>query len=114
MESDNPHTNGQKSRLHPAAGRGYGGLGLDVRSGAGRDLRLRRPRVPCATLCSREPRSLPDTALRVTRRTLLVGGGVGLVLAVGYLFQTLGLLYTTPTNSGLITGLFVVFAPVAD
>jgi drug/metabolite transporter (DMT)-like permease len=50
----------------------------------------------------------------VTRRTLLVGGGIGLVLAMGYLFQTLGLLYTTPTNSGLITGLFVVFAPVAD
>jgi drug/metabolite transporter (DMT)-like permease len=28
--------------------------------------------------------------------------------------QTLGLLFTTPTNSGLITGLFVVFAPLAD
>src|ERR671910_741414 len=50
----------------------------------------------------------------MTRRTLLVGAGIGLVLAMGYLFQTLGLLYTTPTNSGLITGLFVVFAPVAD
>src|SRR5919112_1640665 len=50
----------------------------------------------------------------VTRRELLVGGGIGLVLAMGYLFQTLGLLYTTPTNSGLITGLFVVFAPLAD
>jgi drug/metabolite transporter (DMT)-like permease len=50
----------------------------------------------------------------VTRRTLLVGGGIGLVLAMGYLFQTLGLLYTTPTNSGLITGLFVIFAPLAD
>jgi drug/metabolite transporter (DMT)-like permease len=50
----------------------------------------------------------------VTRRTLLVGGGIGVVLAAGYLFQTLGLLYTTPTNSGLITGLFVVFAPLAD
>ena len=46
-------------------------------------------------------------------KTLLVGGGIGLVLAAGYLFQTLGLLYTTPTNSGLITGLFVVFAPLA-
>jgi drug/metabolite transporter (DMT)-like permease len=34
------------------------------------------------------------------------------VYAAGYLFQTLGLLYTTPTNSGLITGLFVVFAPL--
>jgi drug/metabolite transporter (DMT)-like permease len=50
----------------------------------------------------------------VTRRTLIVGSGIGLVLAAGYLFQTLGLLYTTPTNSGLITGLFVVFAPLAD
>jgi drug/metabolite transporter (DMT)-like permease len=49
---------------------------------------------------------------RITRRTLLVGAGIGLVLAVAYLFQTLGLLYTTPTNSGLITGLFVVFAPL--
>ena len=48
----------------------------------------------------------------MTRRTLLVGSGIGLVLAMGYLFQTLGLLYTTPTNSGLITGLFVVFAPL--
>ena len=50
----------------------------------------------------------------VTRRTLIVGAGIGVVLAAGYLFQTLGLLYTTPTNSGLITGLFVVFAPLAD
>ncbi len=50
----------------------------------------------------------------LTRRTLIVGSGIGLVLAAGYLFQTLGLLYTTPTNSGLITGLFVVFAPLAD
>ena len=49
---------------------------------------------------------------RMTRRTLLVGAGIGLVLAAAYLFQTLGLLYTTPTNSGLITGLFVVFAPL--
>ena len=49
---------------------------------------------------------------RMTLRTLLVGAGIGLTLAAGYLFQTLGLLYTTPTNSGLITGLFVVFAPL--
>ena len=49
---------------------------------------------------------------KLTRRTLLVGASIGLVLAAGYLFQTLGLLYTTPTNSGLITGLFVVFAPL--
>jgi drug/metabolite transporter (DMT)-like permease len=48
------------------------------------------------------------------RRSLLVGGGIGLVLALGYLFQTWGLKFTTPTNSGLITGLFVIFAPVVD
>ncbi len=56
----------------------------------------------------------PIYAARLTRRSLIVGGGIGIVLAAGYLFQTLGLLYTTPTNSGLITGLFVVFAPLAD
>jgi drug/metabolite transporter (DMT)-like permease len=56
--------------------------------------------------------ALAPLLLRMTRRTLFVGSGIGLVLAIGYLFQTLGLLYTTPTNSGLITGLFVVFAPL--
>lgn len=56
----------------------------------------------------------PFAVSKLTRRTLAVGGGIGVVLAAGYLFQTLGLLFTTPTNSGLITGLFVVFAPLAD
>ncbi|MGH3144311.1 MAG: DMT family transporter [Rubrobacter sp.] len=56
----------------------------------------------------------PVYAARLTRRSLVVGGGIGVVLAAGYLFQTTGLLFTTPTNSGLITGLFVVFAPLAD
>jgi drug/metabolite transporter (DMT)-like permease len=56
----------------------------------------------------------PFQVPKLTWRTLFVGGGIGTVLAAGYLFQTMGLLYTTPTNSGLITGLFVVFAPLAD
>ena len=56
----------------------------------------------------------PIYAAKLTRRSLIVGGGIGVVLAAGYLFQTTGLLFTTPTNSGLITGLFVVFAPLAD
>lgn len=56
--------------------------------------------------------ALSPAALKMKRRTFFVGAGIGLVLAAGYLFQTLGLLYTTPTNSGLITGLFVVFAPL--
>jgi drug/metabolite transporter (DMT)-like permease len=56
----------------------------------------------------------PYAAYKVTSRTLVVGAGMGLVLALGYLLQTMGLLFTTPTNSGLITGLFVVFAPLID
>jgi drug/metabolite transporter (DMT)-like permease len=50
---------------------------------------------------------------RATRRTLLTGGGIGVAMAAGYLLQTFGLQYTTPTHSGLITGLFVVFAPIS-
>lgn len=48
------------------------------------------------------------------RETICVGGGIGFALAVGYYLQTLGLRYTTPTNSVLITGLFVVFTPLAE
>ncbi len=48
------------------------------------------------------------------RRTLRIGLAIGAVLAAGYLFQTWGLRFTTATNSGLITGLFVVLAPIAD
>lgn len=51
---------------------------------------------------------------RVTRQSIVVGGIVGVVLAAGYLFQTFGLRHTTATNSGLITSLFVVFAPLAN
>jgi drug/metabolite transporter (DMT)-like permease len=48
------------------------------------------------------------------RASLVAGSGIGVLLAVGYLFQTWGLRHTTPTNSGLITGLFVIVAPIAD
>ena len=51
----------------------------------------------------------PLYATRLTRKSLLVGGAIGVVLAAAYLFQTLGLLSTTPTNSGMITGLFVYY-----
>ena len=56
----------------------------------------------------------PFSVPKVTLKTLTVGAGIGLVLGLGYLLQTTGLLFTNPTNSGLITGLFVVFAPLAD
>ena len=49
-----------------------------------------------------------------TRRELLVGAAVGAVLAGSYLAQTVGLTMTSPANSGLITGLFIVFTPLID
>ena len=49
-----------------------------------------------------------------TRRELWVGVVAGAVLAAGYLTQTVGLTITSPGNSGLITGLFVVFTPLID
>jgi drug/metabolite transporter (DMT)-like permease len=56
----------------------------------------------------------PLSARRLTRRTLRTGLAIGLVLALGYFFQTLGLRYTTPTNSGVVTGLFIIFVPFFD
>lgn len=53
-------------------------------------------------------RALPD------RGSLKVGGPIGLVLALGYLFQTLGLQTTSPGSAGLLTGLFVVFTPLLE
>jgi drug/metabolite transporter (DMT)-like permease len=52
----------------------------------------------------------PWAAGRLTRRSVLLGGWIGLVLAAAYLFQTFGVHYTTATNCGLITGLFVILA----
>lgn len=37
---------------------------------------------------------------------------LGIFVWVIYLFQTLGLQYTTASNSGFITGLFIVFVPI--
>jgi len=53
-------------------------------------------------------------ARRATRRTWFCGGLIGVVLAAGYLAQTFGLVLTTPSNAGLITGLFVVLVPLIN
>jgi drug/metabolite transporter (DMT)-like permease len=53
----------------------------------------------------------PWAVPRVSRKTLRIGLPLGVVLAAGYLLQTFGLENTTPTNCGLITGLFVFFGP---
>ncbi len=43
---------------------------------------------------------------------IAAGALVGLCLATGYQFQTVGLVYTTPSKSAFITGLVVVFVPL--
>jgi drug/metabolite transporter (DMT)-like permease len=50
---------------------------------------------------------------RINAGTLKMGLAIGVVLAVAFYLQTMGLKYTTSTKCGLITGLFVVFAPLA-
>jgi drug/metabolite transporter (DMT)-like permease len=50
----------------------------------------------------------------LNRRSILVGAGIGIALAGGYYCQTLGLRYTTVTNSGFITSLFVVTMPIIN
>jgi drug/metabolite transporter (DMT)-like permease len=47
------------------------------------------------------------------RRGWLAGAGLGLLLAAGYALQTAGLERTTVSNAGFITGLYVVFTPLA-
>ena len=50
---------------------------------------------------------------RTIRRTQLLSGAlVGLCLAAGYQFQTIGLVRTTPSKSAFITGLVVVLVPL--
>jgi drug/metabolite transporter (DMT)-like permease len=46
------------------------------------------------------------------KKSFLAGLGIGIPLAMGYLLQTWGLKYTTPTNSGLITSFLVIAAPL--
>ncbi|HZK24868.1 MAG TPA: DMT family transporter [Oscillospiraceae bacterium] len=48
----------------------------------------------------------------VTKATVKAGTVLGIFLFLGYSFQTLGLLYTTASNAGFITGLSVVFVPL--
>src|SRR5271165_483828 len=43
---------------------------------------------------------------------LISGAIVGLCLATEYQFQTIGLVYTTPSKSAFITGLVVVLVPL--
>jgi len=55
---------------------------------------------------------LHRTLRRIDRHSLMRGSVVGIALFLGYLFQTWGLVYTTATKSGLLTGLSVVIVPI--
>lgn len=50
--------------------------------------------------------------IKIRRSTLGAGALLGLFLFIGYIFQTLGLQYTTSSNAGFITGVSVVLVPI--
>ncbi|MEM0160157.1 MAG: DMT family transporter [Thermoplasmata archaeon] len=50
--------------------------------------------------------------IKVSKETVMFGLIIGIALFFGYYFQTVGLLYTTASHSGLITGLYVIIAPI--
>jgi len=62
--------------------------------------------VTLAPLARRPLRALP-------RGGWAAAAGLGLLLAAGYALQTAGLERTTVSNAGFITGLYVVFTPLA-
>jgi len=48
---------------------------------------------------------------QVDRRTIFPGSVLGFFLFAGYLFQTWGLVYTTPSKSAFLTGFSVILVP---
>jgi len=61
--------------------------------------------VGASVLTVRDWRALAD------RRLLLAGLGLGVLLFLGFITQTAGLQYTTPSRSGFLTGLSVLLVP---
>ena len=49
---------------------------------------------------------------RLSRTGWRHGALLGVALFIGYAFQTIGLQYTTSSNAGFVTGMFVVFTPL--
>lgn len=54
------------------------------------------------------------SALKVDKRTLLYSLATGTSLFLAYAFQTLGLMYTSASKSGFITGFSVILVPVFE
>jgi drug/metabolite transporter (DMT)-like permease len=53
-----------------------------------------------------------DEITRLSREGWRAGALMGVFLTAGYIFQTLGLERTSSSNTGFITGLFVVLTPI--
>lgn len=54
----------------------------------------------------------PRALRRMEKDELLAGAALGFFMFCGYVFQTAGLLYTTPAKSGFVTGSSVVLVPL--
>nr|WP_298173807.1 DMT family transporter [uncultured Pseudomonas sp.] len=59
-----------------------------------------------------EQRGSVEAPPPLNRHLLLGGGLMGLALALGINLQQVGLLFTSVTNSGFITGLYVIMVPL--
>ena len=55
-----------------------------------------------------KPKSLTGLSRKFVKRAVLIG----LLLCSGFIFQTFGLTQTTVSNTGFITGLYLVFTPL--
>jgi len=54
----------------------------------------------------------PQSFRHITPSFLLRGVSAGLLLGLGYIFQTFGLTLTTVAKTGFITGLYAIFVPL--
>ncbi len=50
--------------------------------------------------------------IKIRRSTIGAGSLIGFFLFIGYVFQTVGLKYTTSSNAGFVTGVSVVLVPI--
>jgi drug/metabolite transporter (DMT)-like permease len=64
--------------------------------------------LAAALMAAFRPRALRG----LQKDELFAGGALGFFMFCGYVFQTAGLLYTTPAKSGFVTGSSVVLVPL--
>lgn len=54
----------------------------------------------------------PKVLMAINKELLKRGVGLGILLGLGYIFQTFGLTHTTVAKTGFITGMYAVFTPL--